>query len=85
MGIDSRFPSVQEGHFVKVDSGERQEAHQRHVWHNRKFIPLSVLFVVLSPVSILPDMTSAVFFLKIVCSSSNNKWRFTKTNNRLQS
>jgi hypothetical protein len=53
MGIDSIFPLVQEGHSVKVESGEKQEAHQKHEGHNRKFTPLSVSFGILPVVSIL--------------------------------
>jgi hypothetical protein len=34
--------SVQEGHFVKVESGERHEAHQKHEGHNRKFTLLVI-------------------------------------------
>jgi hypothetical protein len=79
MGIDSIFPLVQEGHSVKVESGEKQEAHQKHEGHNRKFTPLSVSFGILPVVSILSDMTRRVFLLKIVCSSSINRWRFTQT------
>ena len=36
IGRDSIFPSVQEGHSVKVESGERHEAHQKHDRHIRK-------------------------------------------------
>jgi hypothetical protein len=72
MGRDSIFPSVQEGHFVKVESGERHEAHQKHEGHKRKFAPL----LVSSVASTLLDRKNKVFFFKMVCSSYINKCKF---------
>lgn len=79
-GIDSVFPSIQQGQFAnEVESGQRQEAHQKHDEHNRKFTPLLVSFGKLPVVLMLPDSMSKVFFLKMVCSLSNNIWRFTRS------
>ena len=83
MGINSIFPSLQEGHFAGEGESsdaaiilnileERHEAHQKHEGHNVKCTRLSIsseiLVVVLSP----PSRTSKVLFLKIVCSLSIN-------------
>ncbi|HEX5978537.1 MAG TPA: hypothetical protein VFY68_14740, partial [Nitrososphaeraceae archaeon] len=78
IGIDSIFPSLQEGHLIKEESGEH-EAHQKHEGHNRKFTLLSVSIGTLPVVSILPGGTCKVFFLKTVCSSSIKRWRFTRS------
>ena len=85
MGIDSISPSIQEGHLVKEESGERHEAHQKHEGHNRKFTPLSISFGNLPGALIFSDRKSKVFFLKTVCSISINIWRSHSLNGRLYS
>jgi hypothetical protein len=78
MGRDSIFPSIQKGHLVKVEFGERQEAHQKHEGHNRKFTPLRVSFGISSVVSILPDRKNKVFFLKMVFLRLSNNCKFNE-------
>ena len=83
MGINSIFPSLQEGHFAREGEssdaaiilnilGERHEAHQKHEGHNVQCTCLSISFEILV-VGLLPSSrTNKVLFLKIVCSLSIN-------------
>jgi hypothetical protein len=87
MGMDSTFPLIQKGHFATEAQSsaddivlnirdERHEAHQKHEGHIRKFILPSLSSKILSPVLLLASNIDKVFFLRMICSLSNNIRRF---------